>query len=126
LAHLKAGLFNESRVLLERIRIATDNFTIDPDGASGRLAVEGNFTDLILLVQTSRYSPRVDELCDRVRTDSADDPTMWAACDGVLMLVYQMRGLFDEAEAAILRARRVFDAQQLSRYAMSQVLGHDV
>jgi LuxR family maltose regulon positive regulatory protein len=126
IAHFKAGLFVESRAMLEQVKRATGGFAVDPDGSPERLEIEGRLTELVFMVQTARYSDRVDTLCEQVRAAASDDPIIWAACDNVMMLVHQVRGQFDEAEEAIARTRRIYEARQLSRYGLTQVICHEV
>ena len=126
IAHFKAGFFAESRMMLDRIRQATSDFTDDPDGHPDWLTVEGNLTDLILLCQVSRYSTRIEELYDAVMAAAGDDHSIWGSGEVVMMLVRQMRGDFDAADAAILRARNVYGAVELSRYSHTQIAGHEM
>jgi LuxR family maltose regulon positive regulatory protein len=126
LAHFKAGFFAESRMMLDRIRAATGDFRIDPDGHADWLTSEGNLVDLIITLQVSRWSPRIDEMCDIALAAAADDPTVWGSCEVVQMLAQQLRGNFDAADAAILRARGIYDAIELSRYGHTQIVGHEM
>jgi len=126
IAHFKAGFFAESRSMLDRIREATDNFTRDPDGHPDWLTVEGNMTDLILYCQVSRYSPRIEELYGVVMAAAGDDHSIWGSGEVVMMLVRQMRGELDAADAAISRARHVYGAIELSRYSHTQIAGHEM
>lgn len=126
LAHFKAGFFAESRTMLDRIRAATEDFRDDPDGDPEGLTAEGNLVDLIITLQVSRWSPRIDEMCDIARAAAANDPTVWGSCEVVQMLAQQLRGNFDAADAAILRARAIYDAIEMSRYGHTQIVGHEM
>lgn len=126
LAHFKAGFFAESRMMLDRIRAATDDFRNDPDGQPEGLIAEGNLVDLIITLQVSRWSPRIDEMCGTALAAAADDPTVWGSCEVVQMLAQQLRGNFDAADAAILRARGIYDAIEMSRYGHTQIVGHEM
>lgn len=125
-AHFKAGFFAESRNMIGRIRDATHGFTEDPDGHPDWLTVEGNLMDLIVLCQVSRCPPQVEELYARMIEAAADDPIVWGAGEIVKMLVWQVRGDFDAADEAILRARAIYNTVELSRYGHTQIVGHEV
>lgn len=125
-AHFKAGFFAESRLMIDRIRHATDDFRNDPDGRREWLVAEGNLIDLIALCQTSRCSSRIEALYEVVIAAAADDPIIWGAGEIVMMLAWQVRGNFAAAEAAIMRARSIYNTVELSRYSHTQILGHDV
>jgi LuxR family transcriptional regulator, maltose regulon positive regulatory protein len=126
IAHFKAGFFAEGRMMLERIRETTKGFTVDPGGQAEWLNVEGNLVDLIFFCQLSRMSARVEALCDLVMGAAGDDATIWGAGEIVMMLVNQVRGDLDAADAAIVRARRIYDTVPLSRYGHTQIVGHEV
>lgn len=125
-AHFKAGFFAESRLMIDRIRHATEDFRNDPNGHPEWLIAEGNLIDLIALCQTSRCSSRIEVLCDAMIAAAADDPIIWGAGEIVMMLAWQVRGNFDAAEAAIIRARNIYNTVELSRYSHTQILGHEV
>ena len=126
IAHFKAGFFTEGRMMLERIREATRDFTVDRDGQSDWLIVEGNLTELIFFCQISRMTNRVEALYDIVMGAAADDAIVWGAGEIVMMLVHQVRGDFDAADAAIVRGRSIYDTVELSRYSHTQIVGHEV
>lgn len=126
IAHFKAGFFAESRMMLDRIRQTTRDFTQDPDGHPDWLTVEGNMTDLILLCQVSRYSARIEELHDITMAAAGDDHSVWGSGEVVMMLVRQMRGDLDAADAAISRARHAYGSVELSRYSHTQIAGHEM
>jgi LuxR family maltose regulon positive regulatory protein len=126
IAHFKAGFFTEGRMMLEHIRDATEGFTVDPEGQRDWLIVEGNLTDLIFFCQLSRMSSRVEALYGIVMEAAADDAIIWGAGEIVMMLVHQVRGDFDAADAAIVRGRRIYDTVELSRYSHTQIVGHEV
>lgn len=126
IAHFKAGFFAESRKMLEKIRQATNDFTHDSDGHHEWLSIEGNFIDLVFFCQVSRMSTRVEELRDIVMAAATDDPTIWGACENVMMLAHQIRGDFDAADAAIQKARQLYDTVEPSHYSNTQITGHEV
>ena len=126
IAHFKAGFFAEGRVMLERIREQTNGFTIDPDGQSDWLVAEGHLVDLIFFCQLSRMSNRVEALLEVVIGAAAGDATIRGAGEIVMMLVHQVRGDLDAADAAIARARTIYDTVELSRYGHTQIVGHEV
>jgi len=126
LAHFKTGLFGEGRTMLERIRETTHGFTNDPHGESDWLFVEGNLVDLIFFCQLSRMSSRVEILLDVIMSKAAGDATILGAGEIVKMLVHQVRGNLDAAEAAIVRARSTYSTVELSRYGHTQIVGHEV
>ncbi|MEP7244138.1 MAG: LuxR C-terminal-related transcriptional regulator [Gammaproteobacteria bacterium] len=126
IAHFKAGLFAKGRSMLERIREATQGFTVDPDGQADWLILEGNLINLIFFCQLSRMSTRVEALYDIVIGAAAEDATIWGAGEIVMMLVHQVRGDFDAADAAIVRARSIYGTVELSRYGHTQIVGHEV
>ena len=125
-AHFKAGLFTHSKAIITRVRETTDNFSVDPDGHPERLRIEGNFINLIVLCQVSRCGPEVRDLHDIVREAAAHDPLMWGACEIVTMLVQQIHGNFEAAEAAIARARDIYRTIEHTRYSADQINGHEI
>ena len=126
IAHFKAASFPEARQMLERIRAKTNGFREDPDGESDRLHVWGNFVDLVFMTQVARPSPRTELLYSMVIAESGDDPTLWAACENVLMLTHEVRGDLDAAKAAIVKARRLYESVGLPRYGNLQIIGHEL
>jgi LuxR family maltose regulon positive regulatory protein len=126
IAHFKAGFFGETMAMVARIRAATDDFTADPDGRPDWLAIEGHLAMLIALCQTSRCGKEVDVLHDLVRHSATDDPIIWGACEIITILVQQVHGHFNAAEAAIQRARGIYNTVELSRYSHTQILGQEV
>jgi LuxR family maltose regulon positive regulatory protein len=125
LAHFKAGLFPQVLADIARLREATKDFSVDPDGRPEWLMSEGNLTELIALCQVSRCGNEVDKLREAV-LKAATDPVIWGACEIVLMFVHQVRGQFDEADAAVQRARDIYNSVELSRYGHTQILGNEV
>jgi LuxR family maltose regulon positive regulatory protein len=126
IAHFKAGFFAEGRLMLERIRQATQGYTLAADDELEGLVVEGNLVELIFFCQLSRMSSRVEALYDLVMGAAGDDTTIWGAGEIVMMLVQQVRGNLDAADAAIVRARRIYATVELSRYGHTQIVGHEV
>lgn len=126
IAHFKAASFTEARQMLERIRTTTDEFRNDPDGESERLSAEGNFIDLVFMTQVARPSPRTEMLYATVIAASGDEPTLWAACENVMMLTSEVRGDLDAAKASIVKARRIYESVGLPRYANLQIIGHEL
>ncbi|MGD9711636.1 MAG: LuxR C-terminal-related transcriptional regulator [Thermomicrobiales bacterium] len=126
LAHFKGGFFSETRAMIARLREETENFSLDPDGHPDWLMIDGNFVDLIALCQVSRCGPEALQLLDTVRAAAAYDPVMWGACENVMMLVHQIHGNFDAAEAAIARARGVYLTIEHSQYSANQITGHEI
>ena len=126
LAHFKGGFFLETRAMIARLKEETDNFTQDPDGHPDWLMIDGNFVDLIALCQISRCGPEVLRSLHTVREAAAYDPVMWGACENVMMLIHQIHGNFDAAEAAIARAREVYQTIEHSRYSANQITGHEI
>ena len=125
-AHFKAGFFTESRGMVARVRETTEGFTRDPDGLSDRLAAEGSFFELIVLCQLARPSPSIEGLLAAMIAAASDDPIFWGAGEIVRALVNQMRGDLDAADAAIGRARAIYDPVELSRYSHTQIVGQEV
>ena len=126
IAHFKAGFFAEGRVMLEKVREETTGFTVDPDNRGDWLLAEGTFVDLIFYCQLSRMSTRVEALLDVVMSAAAGDATIQGGGEIVMMLVHQVRGDLDAADAAIARARTIYDTVELSRYGHTQIVGHEV
>jgi LuxR family maltose regulon positive regulatory protein len=126
IVHFKAGFFVDGRAMLERIREQTQGFTVDTGGQSDWLLAEGNLIDLIFFCQVSRMSSRVEALIDVVIGVAGGDATIRGACEIVMMLVHQIRGDLDAADAAMARGRTIYDTVQLSRYGHTQIVGHEV
>ncbi|MGH8138535.1 MAG: LuxR C-terminal-related transcriptional regulator [Steroidobacteraceae bacterium] len=126
IVHFKAGFFVDGRAMLERIREQTHGFTVDPGGRSDWLLAEGSLIDLIFFCQLSRISSRVEALIDVVIGVAGGDATIRGACEIVMMLVHQMRGDLDAADAAMARGRTIYDTVELSRYGHTQIVGHEV
>ncbi|MEA3177533.1 MAG: LuxR family transcriptional regulator, maltose regulon positive regulatory protein [Gammaproteobacteria bacterium] len=126
IVHFKAGFFVDGRAMLERIREQTHGFTVDAGGQRDWLLAEGNLIDLIFFCQMSRMSGRVEALIDVVIGVAGGDATIRGACEIVMMLVHQIRGDLDAADAAMARGRTIYDTVQLSRYGHTQIVGHEV
>ena len=126
IAHFKAASFSEARQMLERIRVATNGFRDDPDGEPDRLSVWGNFVDLVFMTQVARPSPRTELLYSTVIAESGDEPTLWAACENVMMLTFEVRGELDAAKGSILKARRLYESVGMPRYGNLQIIGHEL